>query len=137
MFDKTDAAGDFKNQLMLPPAAVMVTQQQEDKGLTLPPAAQTGGGGQPPPTPPPPQQVGVGVPRGGQQAPGDVAYSGIDSALHQLGHTMYDPATINAKLSVQSGAGNVVSRMAFQDFIVKIQQFAYIWPLLGGSHMSQ
>ncbi len=33
MFDKADAAGDFKNQLMPLPAAATVTQQQEDEGL--------------------------------------------------------------------------------------------------------
>jgi hypothetical protein len=132
MFDEADAAGDFKNQLMLPPAAATVTQQQVGKGITLPPTAQMWGGGQQPLPPPPPQQVGVGVHGGGQQAPGDVAYSGINSALHQLGHRMYDPATINTELSMQSGVnpGNVTSWTAFQDLVV-------IWPCSGGSHMSQ
>jgi hypothetical protein len=115
MFDKADVAGDFENQLMPPLAAVRVAQQQEDEGLTLPPAAQAWGGGQPTPPPPPHQQVGAVVHGGGQQAPGDVVYSRINSALHQLGHTMYGPATIDAKLAVQSGVnpGNVASQTAF------------------------
>jgi hypothetical protein len=118
----------------MPLAAATDTQQQGDEGLTLPPAAITLGGGQLPPPPPPPHQLGVGVNGGGQQAPGIVAYSRIDSALHQSGHTMYDPVTNNAKLSVQSGVnpGDVASQMGFQDFVVNIQQFSIYLAMLRG-----
>ncbi len=68
-----------------------------------------------------------------------MAYSGIDSTLQKLGHTMYDPATINTKLSVQSGvnSGNAASRRAFHDFVVNVQQFRVYLAMLGGqSHVT-
>jgi hypothetical protein len=47
---------------------------------------------------------------------------------------MYDPATIDAKLSMQSGVnpGNVASWMVFQDFIVNVQQFRIYLAMLEG-----
>ena len=77
----------------------------------------------PPPPLPPPHVGAAGLGGGGQQAPGDAAYSGIDSVLKKLGHTMYDLSTIKAELSVQlrGTPGDLASWMAFRDFIVNVQ----------------
>ena len=106
------------------------------RGMRVSPSLRNiwGGGQQAQPTthppPPAPQQVGVGGMGGGQQVPRDVTYSGIDSVLKKLGHTMYDPATIDAELAVQSGVNPIepASRRVFRDLI---------WPCSGGSNMYQ
>jgi hypothetical protein len=122
-FDNVEAGADFANQLGPPPAA-SITQTQGEQGIPLPPAvgiplppaAPAVGGGMNPPPPPhqPAGAVGLGW---GQQAPGDAAYSGIDSVLQKLGHTMYDPATIEAELSVQlrGTPGDLANWTAFRD----------------------
>jgi hypothetical protein len=107
-------------------------------GIPLPPAAPAVRGGMNPP-PPPPQQAGAAGLGGGQQPPGDAAYSGIDSVLQKLVHTMYDPATIEAELSVQlrGTPGNLANQTAFRDFVVNIQQFRVYLAMLGGqTHVS-
>jgi hypothetical protein len=139
-FNKADATVNFENQLRPPPATATITQQQ---GTRVLPSSQLpnywGVDSQPNPHPNPHlhlNKLGYG---GGQQAPKIVAYSGIDSALQQLGHTMYDPATINAELCVQSGVnlGNAASWTAFRDFVVNIQQFQVYLAMLGGQpHVS-
>ena len=76
---------------------------------------------------------------GGQQVPRDVTYSGIDSVLKKLGHTMYDPATIDAELAVQSGVNPIepASRRVFRDFVVNVPQFRVYLAMLGGQqHVS-
>ena len=52
------------------------------------------------------------------------------TVLKNLGHTMYDPATIDAELAVQSGVNPIepASRRVFRDLI---------WPCSGGSNMYQ
>ena len=63
-----------------------------------------------------------------------MAYSGIDSVLHKLGHTMYDPATIFAELAMQSGVtpGEFTSWRAFCDFVRNVPQFQVYLAMLGG-----
>jgi hypothetical protein len=113
-FDDLEAASDFTNQLMPPPAAMTITQPPVDE------ATQAGGGAgdiPPPPGGPIPPQVGggAGVPGSGQGAPGGGTYSGLEAALAQLGHTMYDAEAIRAELGVQRGVnpGDAASRAAF------------------------
>ena len=136
------------NQLRDPPAAsITKTQGQGEQGILLPPAVgiplppvapAVGGGMNPPPTPH--QQAGAaGLGGGRQQPPGDAVYSGIDSVLQKLGHTMYDPATIEAELSVQfrGTPGDMANRTAFCDFVVNVQQFRVYLAMLGGqTHVS-
>jgi hypothetical protein len=147
-FDDVEAVADFANQLGPPPTA-SVTQTQGEQGISfplafpalgflLPPAAPAVGGGMNPP-PPPPQQAGAAGLGGAQQPPGDAAYSGIDSVHRKLGHTMYDPATIKAELSVQlrGTPGDLANRTAFHDFVVNVQQFWVYLAMLGGqTHIS-
>jgi hypothetical protein len=148
-FDDVEAAANFANQLGPPPAA-SITQTQGEQGIPLPPAAPPAmgiplppaapvvrGGMNPPP--PPPQQAGAAGLGGGQRPPGDAAYSGIDSVLQKLGHTMYDPATIEAELSVQlrGTPGDLANRTAFRNFVVNIQKFrVYLAMLAGQTHVS-
>ena len=115
------------------------------RGMRVSPSLRNiwGGGQQAQPTthppPPAPQQVGVGGMGGGQQVPRDVTYSGIDSVLKKLGHTMYDPATIDAELAVQSGVNPIepASRRVFRDFVVNVPQFRVYLAMLGGQqHVS-
>ena len=63
-----------------------------------------------------------------------MAYSGINFTLQQLGHTMYDPVTIDTELSVQSrvNPGNAASQTACRDFAVNIQRFQVYLAMLGG-----
>jgi hypothetical protein len=83
---------------------------------------------------PPQGGGGTAVLGGGQVAPVVGAYSGIDSALKHLGHTMYAPARISAELGVQSGVtpGDAMSRAAFRDFVVNVQQLRVYLAMLGG-----
>jgi hypothetical protein len=62
------------------------------------------------------------------------AYSGIDSALKYLGHTIYAPATISAELGMQRGVtpGDARSRAAFRNFVVNVQQLRVYLAMLGG-----
>ena len=142
-FDDVDAVANFAKQLG-PPPTVSATQTQREQGIPLPPAipalgvplppaAPAVGGGINPP-PPPPQQAGVAGLGGGQQPPGDAAYSGINSVLRKLGHTMYDPATIEAELSVQlrGTPGDLANQTAFRNFVVNVQQFRVYLAMLGG-----
>jgi hypothetical protein len=66
-------------------------------------------------------------------APVEGAYSGIDSALKHLGHTVYAPARISAELGMQRGVtlGNATSHAAFRDFVVNIQQLHVYLAMLG------
>ena len=131
-FDNVEAAANFANQLG-PPLAVSITQTQGEQGIPLPPAvgiplppaAPAVGGGMNPPRPPHQQAGATGLGGQGQQPPGDAAYSGIDSVLQKLGHTMYDPATIEAELSVQLRGfpGDLANWLAFHNFVVNVQQF--------------
>ncbi len=99
-FDNGDAILNFENQLQPPPAAPTITQQQEDKGLAapqvtfqgagvalLPAAPPVVGGQQQRPNPPP-----------APQATEPETYSGLESALKILGHTLYSEESIDAKL---------------------------------------
>ena len=63
-----------------------------------------------------------------------MTYSGINSNLQKLGHTMYDPATIKAELSVQlkGTPGDLASWTAFRNFVVNVQQFRVYLAMLGG-----
>ncbi len=90
------------------------------------------GGGHPPP--PPPHLPGGGGNTGQQPAAGDKTYSGIGYAMKKLGHTMYNPATIKAKLVVQRGINptNATSRSSFRDFAISVQQFRVYLAMLGG-----
>ncbi len=112
IFDDGDAAADFENMLLPPAGAATITQPW---GGGVPPLPQGGGhigvhplgvplppplaGGGHPPTPPP-HLPGGGGNASQQPAAGDEPYSGIGSAIKKLGYTMYDPATIKAKLAV-------------------------------------
>ncbi len=90
------------------------------------------GGGHPPP---PPTYLPGGEENAGQQlVAGDEPYSGIGSAMKKLGHTMYNPATIEAKLAIQCGINptNATSRSSFQDFAVNVQHFCIYLAMLGG-----
>ena len=82
--------------------------------------------------PPPPQQGGGG--NTGGPAPGGTDYSSIEAALQRLGHTMYNPATIDAKLRVQSTVipGDSTSRAGFCNFVANIQQLRLYLAMLGG-----
>ncbi len=67
-------------------------------------------------------------------AAGDEPYSGIGSAMKKLGHTLYDPATFEAKLTVQHGINptNATSRLSFRDFAISDQPFCVYLAMLGG-----
>ena len=61
------------------------------------------------------------------------------TVLKKLGHTMYDPATIDAELAVQSGVNSIepASRRVFRDFVVNVPQFRVYLAMLGGQqHVS-
>jgi hypothetical protein len=150
IFDNGDTATDFDNMLLPPAGAATIIQPQEGD---VPPLPQGGahvrfqhmggplppppaGGGQPPP--PPPHQPGGGGSVGQQPAMGDKPQSGIGSAMKKLGHTMYDPATIEVKLAVQRGINttDATSRTLFRNFAVDIQQSCVYLVMLGDSHMS-
>jgi hypothetical protein len=62
------------------------------------------------------------------------SYSGIDSALKNLGHTLYSTETIDAELAVQNRitTGNPASRAAFRELVVNIQQVRVYLAMLGG-----
>jgi hypothetical protein len=86
--------------------------------------------------PPPPQQAGMG---GVQQPTGDAAYSGIDSVLQKLGGKMYDPASIQAKLTMQlrGAPGDLANRTSFREFVVNVQEFRVYLAMLGNqTHVS-
>ncbi len=132
-FDNAEAASDFTNQLMPPPAAMTITQPPVDE------ATQGGGGAgdiPPPPGGPIPPQAGggAGVPGSEQGAPGGGTYSGLEAALAQLGHTMYNAETIRAELGVQRGVnpGDAASRAAFRNFVVNVQHLRVYLAMLGG-----
>jgi hypothetical protein len=61
-------------------------------------------------------------------------YSGLETALKTLGHTLYSEETIDAELAVQSGVnpGDPASRAAFRDFVVNVQQVRVYLAMLGG-----
>jgi hypothetical protein len=66
-------------------------------------------------------------------------YSGIDAAFQKMGHTMYNPATIDAELLVQSVVipGDATSRAGFRDFVANVQQLRVYLGMLGGqSHVT-
>jgi hypothetical protein len=146
IFDDRDTAADFDNMLLPPVGAPTVTQPQggevpllpqggayvgfQPMGGPLPPPPA--GGGQPPP--PPLHQPGGGGNVGQQPAAGDKSYSGICSAMKKLGHTMNNPATIEAELAIQRGINPIyaMSRMLFWDFAVNVQQFHVYLAMLGG-----
>jgi hypothetical protein len=114
IFIKGVAAVDFKNLFLPLAGAARITQPQGGDIPPLPqggahirfmaqpmggpPPPQPAGGGQPPP--PPPHLPGGGGNVGQQRTAGDEPYSGIGSAMKKLGHTMYDPATIEAELAI-------------------------------------
>jgi hypothetical protein len=54
--------------------------------------------------------------------------------MKKLGHTMYNPATIEAELAVQHGINptNATSRSSFWDFAISVQQFRVYLVMLGG-----
>jgi hypothetical protein len=58
----------------------------------------------------------------GGPAPGETEYSGIKAALQRLGHTMYDLATIDAELGVQSTVilGDFTLRAGFRNFVANV-----------------
>ncbi len=88
------------------------------------------------PPPPPPQQAVMG---GGQQPTRDLAYSGIDSVIQKLGGRMYDPATIQAELTVQlrGTPGDLANRTSFREFVVNVQEFRVYLAMLGNqTHVS-
>ncbi len=70
----------------------------------------------------------------GDLALGGQEYTGIESTILCLGHTMYDPATVDAELFVKSLVDplNSIKRTAFQDFVVNFQQFRVYLAMLGG-----
>ncbi len=128
VFDEEAAGADFENQLQAVPMGATITQPQgvDADVLTLPL----------PPPPPQQQQRGVGVSSigGAQHQQAMAVYSGIDAALRTLGHTMYDPGAINAKLAIQSGINpaDAASRSAFRYFAVNVQKFQVYLAMLGG-----
>jgi hypothetical protein len=65
---------------------------------------------------------------------GDEPYTRIGSAMKNLGHTMYDLATIEAKLAIQRSINptDATSRSSFQDFAVNVQRFRVYLAMLGG-----
>jgi hypothetical protein len=66
-------------------------------------------------------------------------YSDIDAALQKLGHTMYDSATINAELLVQSAVSleDAMLCARFHNFVANVQQLRVYLGMLGGqSHMT-
>ena len=57
-----------------------------------------------------------------------------------MGHTIYDPATIDAELAMQSGVtpGEFASRRAFRNFIGNVPQFqVYLAMLRGKQNVSK
>jgi hypothetical protein len=54
--------------------------------------------------------------------------------MKNLGHTMYDPTTIDAKLAFQCGINlfDATSRTSFRDFVVNVQHFCVYLAMLGG-----
>ncbi len=77
----------------------------------------------------PPQQ-GVGGNGNPPQAPTE--YSGLETALRHLGHNMYDPETITAKLKLQSEIdGDQGKRAAFRDFLVNYNQVRVYLAMVG------
>jgi hypothetical protein len=134
-FDDGDAIVNFENQLQPPPAVPTIAQQQEEEvfaapQVALPPAAPPGRGGQQyMPNPPPAPQATEPEP-----------YSGLETALKTLGHTLYSKETINAELAVQSGVnpGDPASQAAFRDFVVNVQQVqVYLAMLRGQSYVTR
>jgi hypothetical protein len=65
---------------------------------------------------------------------GEQDYSGIATALLRLGHTIYDPATIDTELAIQLSVdlGKRNTRAAFRDFVIIVQQFSICLAILGG-----
>ncbi len=77
--------------------------------------------------------TGGGVIWGGA-AIGEQEYSGIGLALLHLDHTKYNPEVIDTKLPVQLAvdSGDTITRTAFRDFDVNVQQFWVYLAMLGG-----
>jgi hypothetical protein len=161
IFDDKDTVYDFTNQLLPQQQGGLSTQPQAAANPLVPPrraagaAAAAAGGGvaaaaavgaaaMPPigivpqvQMPPPPQQWGGG--NVGGLAPGGADYSGIKVALQRLRHTMYDPATIDAELGVQSAVvpGDSTSCAGFRDFVANVQQlWVYLAMLRGQAHVT-
>ncbi len=70
----------------------------------------------------------------GGLAPRGMEYSGIDAALQKLGHTMYDLATIDTELLVQSAVtpGDATLCAGFWYFVANVQQLRVYLGMLGG-----
>jgi hypothetical protein len=148
IFDDKDTVDDFTNQLLPQQQGGVSTQPQAAANPLVPPgrgagaavAAAAGAAAaaaaaaavvaavaplirivpqiQPPPHP---QQWG-GRNMGGP-ARGGADYSSIKAALQRLGHAMYDPATIDAELGVQSAvvSGDSMSCASFCIFVANVQ----------------
>ncbi len=120
MFNDDKAAADFPN--MLQPLGITATVTQGDQlGNIILPA--------PPPLPP---NIGGGSMEG--PFTGEQEYLGNAMALLHLCYIIYNPATIDAKLSIQLAIdpGEPNTRAAFRYFVFNVQRFRVYLALLGG-----
>jgi hypothetical protein len=77
----------------------------------------------------------MGIPAGPPPGPRS-EFSGISTTLKRLGHVMYDPATLEAELSLQRNIqGNNVRQAAFRDFTVNYTQLRVYLAMLGDQKM--
>jgi hypothetical protein len=94
----------------------------------LPPAPNMNQGRQlEPPAPGEQQQPQMAVPVTTQE------YSGLGLALSRMGHTMYEPRTLEAELSLQGGTmeGNTNALARFKDFAVNYGQLRVYAAMVG------